>query len=94
LPPPGAVIYLHGEPQQVVERIIGRQKQKIIVQHRGLSGAELLERTKTTAAIVEEGVKVLSGRNIPVLKLDAMQPVDELAKSTGQFIKQIVGEIE
>ena len=87
MPPPGAVVLLRADPEKVTERLMNRKSEKLIVQHRGLSYHDLLERTKIATLIIKTGAETLNKRGIPILDLDGLLPVQELLQKTFNFIK-------
>lgn len=89
MPAPHAVVFLRAESQQVKKRIINRSRQKIIVQHHGLSENELLERVEIATTIVEIGAGVLRERGVHILELDALLPINSLVEETKKLIQTL-----
>lgn len=86
VPAPDAVVCMYAKPQYIYERVKARQQNRIIVQHKGLSDSELMERTKYAAEVVDNGLRVIKERGIPVIEVNACLPVDQIVEKIQQFI--------
>jgi shikimate kinase len=95
LPKPGGVVFLSAPANVIYERVVNRRKEgeRVTLRHAYLSDSELREDLENMKAAFEDGVVVLRRRNVPILKVDATQPVDKNVNHINVFISHLAGNI-
>ena len=78
-PLPDLVVVLDVDPAEALRRIRARPK-RTLLRHEGRSDAEVLRDLERTGRLVETAVPALQERGVPVLRLDASEPIGTLRR--------------
>lgn len=78
-PLPDMVVVLDVDPAEALRRIRARPK-RTLLRHEGRDDAEVLRDLERTARLVATAVAALRERGVPVLLLDASEPIDVLSR--------------
>ncbi len=89
-----AVIYCYTHPEVIAQRIQKRTKEtgKLLPQHKVNSFEELVEQQKETLKVKEEFVNILRDCDVPVLRINTSDNLQENAKKVNDFIKNLQQE--
>ena len=94
MPIPDGIVFFRSSTSEVLARIEERKKKqgKIIPGHKDLSKDELRKHVKAQIHVSEYGLTILRKRNIPILILDASNPIKTNSEKVISFIKEMEGE--